>query len=347
VIKTESEHRYTSTGIKFWRHPDQMNAYRNGSGKTVISTHIAPEGACNLKCPYCSVTYRKVSNRIDLDLIKIYVEQLIERGLKAVILTGGGEPTLYPKFNELARWLVSRGLKLALITNGTQTHRVDVDVWKLFTWVRVSINLFEGWEKKIQLPVYWMSPNCVIGSSFVFTQKHENPEAIDVDLLKKVAYVAKMNEAQYIRLLPNCLLPQDKLLNSHDSLAKLLETVGEKLFFHQHKVHGAPKCGKCHQSHFRPYLSEVPYKGTGIPGSVYPCDSVVLNNEYAQFVDQYQLCAPGDVGDYMDGKIAQSFDAKTACTGCVFTDNVNMLDDWFNAGTGKFTDAPLLHEEFV
>ncbi|NQZ56115.1 MAG: hypothetical protein HRT88_01405, partial [Lentisphaeraceae bacterium] len=55
---TEMEHKYTSTGIKFWRHQEQMFAFKEGRPDTVISTHISPEGACNLKCPYCSVTYR-------------------------------------------------------------------------------------------------------------------------------------------------------------------------------------------------------------------------------------------------------------------------------------------------
>jgi hypothetical protein len=50
--KSEKEHLFTSTGIKFWRHKDQMESYVNKTGKTIISTHISPEGACNLKCSY-------------------------------------------------------------------------------------------------------------------------------------------------------------------------------------------------------------------------------------------------------------------------------------------------------
>jgi len=29
-LKTAEEHKYTSTGIKFWRHPEQMNNYKIG-----------------------------------------------------------------------------------------------------------------------------------------------------------------------------------------------------------------------------------------------------------------------------------------------------------------------------
>ena len=61
--KSEQEHKYTSTGIKFWRHKEQMVSYVENTGKTIISTHISPEGACNLKCEYCSVSQRAVHQR--------------------------------------------------------------------------------------------------------------------------------------------------------------------------------------------------------------------------------------------------------------------------------------------
>lgn len=346
--KSEEENKFTSTGIKFWRHPNQMNAYRNGDPNTVISTHISPEGACNLKCPYCSVTYRKVSNRIEFDVIEAYVDTLVKYGLKAVILTGGGEPTIYPRFNDLVRMVVARGLKIALITNGTQARRVDADIWKHFSWIRTSINIFDGWEEKIQIPVDLVSPECVTGCSFVFTQKHEViSNDIDVDLLKRVAVVARKNGAKYVRLLPNCLLKQVSLIESHALLDTLLEKVGDPIFFHQYKLHGVPKTNICHQSYFRPYLSEVPFKGTGVPGSVYPCDSVVLNNEYAQFMEKYQLCSPADIGSYLEKRISHMFDPTVDCSGCVFTDNVNMLSVWKESGVGSFRDEALMHEEFV
>lgn len=346
---SDAEKMFTSTGDKFWLHPQQMLNYRGGHPDTVISTHISPEGACNLKCVYCSVTYRKVSNRIDIDTIKRYVCRLMEYGLKAAIITGGGEPTLYPQFNQLIKWLDEMGIRIALITNGTQAKRVHDTTWGSFSWIRFSINLFDGWEQKIKLPIEMIPRHTTIGSSFVFTQKHEKPEQIDVDLLKRVGDVARKNGACYIRLLPNCLLPQASLLDSHKALDELLEKVNDPLFFHQYKVHQAPSCGTCHQSYFRPYLSEVPYGDTGIPGSVYPCDSVVLNDEHAQFVKKYQLCAPDDIEKYLRKEIKHQFDPRKDCTGCVFTKTVNMLDEWQRGELPqKFSDGRnVIHKDFV
>jgi len=353
--KSEQEHVYTSTGIKFWRHQEQMWSYKNGQGHTIISTHISPEGACNLKCPYCSVTYRDTHSRIDLDVIKDYVVKLQTRGLKAVILTGGGEPTAYKYFNELVQWLkYDRKLSVALITNGTLARRLEERTLAAFSWIRVSINLFNDWETRIgnNFDISKLNPDCIVGCSMVYTVEHESTDEIMTDrrlMFKKVSKIADKLNAKYIRLLPNCLLDQKHLIAQHASLAKMFLELDDKRFFHQYKLHKAPRSSICHQSYFRPYLSEEPFHETGIPGTVYPCDSVVLNDSYQYFAEEYQLCAPHNILDYLDKKVNARFDPRNRCKGCVFTENVNMLEDWKTDGKERFSefDQTLKHEEFV
>jgi len=353
--RSVEEHKYTSTGIKFWRHQQQMFNYKNNDPNTVISTHISPEGACNLKCPYCSVTYRDTHTRIPMETIKDYVLKLKTRGLKAVILTGGGEPTAYKHFNELVRWIHGEGLKVALITNGSKVYwrRIEEDVCKMFSWVRVSINIFQDWENRIGLPLEkFDTDKTIIGNSMVYTVEHESSDEVMSDrvaLLKKVSKVADACGGQYIRMLPNCLLEQENLIRQHKSLDNVLAQIDDKRFFHQYKIHGAPKSHVCHQSYFRPYLSEEIDKATGLPGTVYPCDSVVLNDTYQHFAEEYQLCHASEILDYLDKKILPKFDPTKRCEGCVFTDNVNMLDDFINGKIDRFDEftSPLAHEEFV
>ncbi|KKN39028.1 hypothetical protein LCGC14_0747520 [marine sediment metagenome] len=355
--KTEEEHAYTSTGIKFWRHHQQMEEFlwpQDGFPRnTVVSTHVSAEGMCNLRCPYCSVTYRDNHSRIPFDVVKKYVEDLMTRGLRAVILTGGGEPTLYPHFNELVQWIkYEKGLSVALITNGTTRQRIDPETLGCFSWIRVSINVFAGWEDKIGIDTEHLSPECVVGCSLVYTSEHQAGEEFEGDrpaLLKKVSKVADNCGAQYIRVLPNCLLEQKQLIQQHIALQKVLDVFPDKRFFQQYKVHGTPNTSTCHQSYFRPYLSEEPSIIDGTPGTVFPCDSVVLNDSVTHFAEKYQLCKPGDILDYIDGNIAPNFDPREDCKGCVFTETVNMLDDYKSEGTNRFADFPdpLKHEEFV
>jgi hypothetical protein len=348
--KSTEEHVYTSTGIKFWRHQTQMLNYKSGNPNTVISTHISPEGSCNLKCPYCSVTYRNNKNRISLDVIYDYVTKLKSRGLKSVILTGGGEPTVYKQFNELVRWIKDQNLSVALISNGTNADRVDDDVWKLFSWIRISVNLFNGWEDKITIPIELLDDKCVVGLSHVFTVEHEQVIGGPVvDHFNKISSLADRLRAQYIRILPNCLLEQDVLINVHRGLDKLFLELKDCRFFHQYKFHSPPTSRICHQSYFRPYLSEEIYEPTGEPGTVYPCDSVVLNRSATHFDSKYQLCSAENILDYIDRKINHKFTPCNDCSGCVFTDNVDMISEFVDGKLDRFDQysKPMIHEEFV
>lgn len=327
---------FTSTGVKFWKHESQMVNYKKGNGNTIISTHISPTGSCNLNCSYCSVKKRKVQNIIEIEVIKDYIEKLITRGLKAVIITGGGEPTLYKYFNELVDWISSKQIKLALITNGTLTDRVEN--WEPFSWIRVSINKFDGWKDKINLPVNKINKQTTIGCSYINTGDLEKD-------IYDIKFLADRLKAQYVRVLPNCLLNQNDLLQEHKKIDDIFEKYSVKdLFFHQFKVHENPSTEICHQSYFRPYLSEVD------GGTVYPCDSVVLNDCVEMFDDKYKICKSSEVLDYLDGKIIPKFNPCKDCNGCVFTNNIKMLDGWKNNRINlfeKYKDQQFKYEEFV
>lgn len=331
-IKTEEEHKYTSTGIKFWRHKDAMESYRKQGGHTVISTHISPEGRCNLKCPYCSVAKRDVHNQIPLETIKDYVLKLKSRGLKACILTGGGEPTLYPQFEELVYWLkIEQRLSVALITNGTNVKKISQKIWDMFSWVRVSINQIPNYKEKISFPCI----KGVLGASMVYSgQSEEEMREISNFIPEQV---------EYVRVLPNCLLNQNELIEEHKKIEVMLERLNDNRFFHQFKIHGKPETQICHQAYFRPYLSEV----NG--GTVFPCDSLVLNEEQMHFAEKYAICSAEQILDFLDGKIKLKFKAHELCKGCVFTENLKILNDWHLHGINRFDEykGELIHEEFV
>jgi len=313
-----------------------MNSYKNGNGNTVISTHIAPEGFCNLNCKYCSVKKRTKNFRIELEVIKDYVEKLMSRGLKAVILTGGGDPSLYPKINELLTWLkYEKKLSVALITNGTRTERIED--WKVFSWVRVSINEIENWKDKITLPIDKIPADVVIGCSYINTGNLENTISDLTFLLNKI-------RSTYLRVLPNCLLSKNELIKEHEKIDIIFKKYNvDNRFFHQYKIHGTPTSNICHQSYFRPYLSEVD------GGTVYPCDSLVLNENVEYFHKKYRICKADEILEFLDKKIACSFDPTKDCSGCVFHENIKILDDWYSDKINLFSKfkEKLFHEEFV
>lgn len=330
--KSAEENKYTSTGIKFWRHKDSMLAYKNSAPNSIISTHISPEGHCNLSCAYCSVSKRKVNERIDLDVIKNYVLTLKKYGLQAVILTGGGEPTLYPKFNELVRWLIGQNLSVALITNGTNIDKVAQDLWDYFSWVRISLNFFPNYKNTIKFP----GIKGVLGASMVYVGQ-------SIEELKDLAAFIPKDKVKYIRVLPNCLHEQEKLIEEHKKIYEVLNQLDDKRFFQQFKIHGVPRSSICHQAYFRPYLSEV----NG--GTVFPCDSLVLNEAQAHFNTKYAICAATDVEKFLNREIKMQFNPLQDCDGCVFAGNINLLEDWICKGVNHFDEyrEKITHEEFV
>ncbi len=338
--KSQSEYLFTSTGDKFIYHKSSLDAFRNNTGKTIISTHISPEGACNLKCPYCSVAYRNsLANRIELNVIKKYVNTLKKYGLKAVILTGGGEPTLYPKINELIEFIHDKsGLELALITNGTMMDKIAPKNRKKFKWIRISINLFDGWDKKINVPKEFINPKTTIGFSHIYTLEHNyGDKKINYkEVLSKIIKLMDKFNAQYLRLLPNCLIKGDKFNYQHKAIDKLISSFKDKRIFHQLKIHQTPDFRICYQSYFRPYLSEEKNPWNNKPGTVFPCDSIVLNYSVKKFLKKYALCEPERIGEYLDKKVKQNFKPAIDCEGCVFVRNNKIIEHLVNTPQDEY-----------
>jgi len=316
-----------------------MISFLHGTGKSVISTHISPTGNCNLNCEYCSVSKRKKHEQLSVDTIEDYIKKLIPRGLKAVIFTGGGEPTIHPEWNELISRLKHPlyHLKFGLITNG-------IDLWKrnieIFDWIRISVN-YPAYNKLMENTFhqqqYALKQNCTIGLSLIYTGQNKK------FTISELIYMAQKYNAQYIRVLPDCL--PEKLNDAHKEIDKWINDNPQydtRLFLHQQKYHGLPFTDYCPQAYFRPYLSEID------GGTVFPCDSVVLNNPKGKFEKKYAICKAEEIGDFLDGKIKQKFNPSKDCHGCVFTENINMLHHW-NMGHHQFHiyPRPIDHEEFV
>ncbi len=169
---------YTSTGIKFFAHQEVMTNLRNGKGQPVV-THLMLTDVCNHTCAFCSVQAR-AGDSLPFDDILDYVNILIGYGLKAVILSGGGNPILYrckktgKNFDDVVSALAYRGLEIGLITNGMplkdyEHGHVNTNMgplprsrmsWKTvlpstldkLTWVRISMSGLDHEENQVFVP---------------------------------------------------------------------------------------------------------------------------------------------------------------------------------------------------
>lgn len=106
----------------------------------LVPLHIQflPTNRCNLNCSFCSCSERDSNLEIDFDLAKKIIQKCKKAGTKAVTITGGGEPIMYPYFSELVECFCEHEIKIGLVTNGLLIHSVPKEILKQITWCRIS-----------------------------------------------------------------------------------------------------------------------------------------------------------------------------------------------------------------
>jgi MoaA/NifB/PqqE/SkfB family radical SAM enzyme len=86
-------------------------AYEARNSNMLLAIRLETNKSCNLRCRYCYAGSGEDSAEVaDLSILKRTISEAKELGIKSVIVIGGGEPTLYPKFRELVAYIDSLGI---------------------------------------------------------------------------------------------------------------------------------------------------------------------------------------------------------------------------------------------
>ena len=305
-----------------------MKKFQETGIATPIVLHIMPSSICNLKCNFCSVKDRESHETLDLEEdIKPIVEELVPRGLKAIILSGGGEPMMYKHFEPMTKYLKSKNLEIGMITNGTLLQRFPDEFYENFSWIRISINSLEN-GGKVQVPKV---KNPVMGFSYV-----TNPLTTK-KTLEDIRDLAVENNIKYVRVLPDCAQPFEKLEEDHKNVGNLVKELGGPLF-HQYKIPTSPK--NCYLGFFHPVLY--------CEGNVYPCDSLVLNDhEDQQFKKDFIISNAKNVGKLYDSPVYSLVDPKKSCPNCVFERQNTLLEKVLIKEIKTFDEGEMTHKNFI
>jgi hypothetical protein len=141
------------------RHPRTIEAFRafvvgmrhyraTGSSEKLVSIPLLSINldlttACDHACGHCvDDEVINTGPKYSGDNVLATIDTLADRGLCSVILIGGGEPTLHPKFGEVVRHIKARGLELGLVTHGGHARKIVevADQFQATDWVRFSID---------------------------------------------------------------------------------------------------------------------------------------------------------------------------------------------------------------
>jgi len=131
----------TIASHKVFAHPERVrSALLNPRHTPPITLDVDPTTSCNSHCPNC--TFPDTGRMfLDFDLYKRTVEEVSRLGIKAITFTGGGEPTLHPRFLEMIETAKAYGLEVGLITNGLAFSREIAErALPMLSWVRFSLD---------------------------------------------------------------------------------------------------------------------------------------------------------------------------------------------------------------
>lgn len=124
---------------KILHHIDKLDNFFN-AGKTLVVTEFDLTNKCNNNCPAC-VGVKENGSELTWDEIKMIVHDLKELGNRGVIVSGGGEPLLHPKFVETLELLKNSGMEIGLNSNGLALDREKaLAIAKYCTYFRISLD---------------------------------------------------------------------------------------------------------------------------------------------------------------------------------------------------------------
>ena len=137
--------RMTGTNILF----DEASIPNILWSKAPRQVSIALTNTCDLSCTHCYAPKHRAI--LDFDLLKEWLLDLDENGSVGVGL-GGGEPTLYPRFNELCEFITNKtNLALTMTTHGHRTtSRILETISKHVNFVRVSMDGIDSTYENIR-----------------------------------------------------------------------------------------------------------------------------------------------------------------------------------------------------
>lgn len=200
-----------------------------------VSINLDLTTACNYQCDHCvDLDILNTGIRFDHDKLISSLQLMADRGLRSVIVIGGGEPTLYPKFEETIRFMKSLGLQVAIVSNGTGNDKIArvADCMDAQDWVRLSLDsgtdptfqamhhprktfTLEGICAKVP-DIRAANPDVTVGFSYIVTWRGANINDRDIvenlHEIETATRLARDNQFSYISFKP--FLTRDELNNA-------------------------------------------------------------------------------------------------------------------------------------
>jgi radical SAM protein with 4Fe4S-binding SPASM domain len=110
--------RYDSPPMLAGYTYDPQDAYKARDENRLLTIRLETNHTCNLRCRYCYAgSGESLSCEMEYAQLADIVTQAAAMGARSVVVIGGGEPTLYPRFRELISFINSLDMIPVVFTN--------------------------------------------------------------------------------------------------------------------------------------------------------------------------------------------------------------------------------------
>lgn len=374
---TNTEHSFTATGEKLHFHWPIFEKFRDTKYGSIIRATMTLHQVCSSHCHYCSTIARNKKDSISLEEAKDFVRKLYfdqaslnkdrfqkyndsyramsgsDIRLRGLILSGGGQPNLWPHFVEFVEWLSELDIDLGLITNGFP-KKIPDEIYNKFKWIRISVTPEDASphypEKRFDLQylpeTIINNPNVTVGYSYVYGSWTSD------DILARIDASIMQNGFDYCRMLTDCNLTRNAQLRAHQLLAERLHTLGFidaegsplRRIFHQLKYHGTPEEAKalwydsqCYLQTYNVFWDTTGHEDAG-HSFCYACDSITVLAEETSDTDvsaserkfdhnKWGLVPNTEVERLYREPVTPYFDPRSVCSACLFMRNNKAVKD--------------------
>ena len=134
--------------LKVFHHQDRLELLRAGGHPSPVHVQLVPTNRCNQACLGCAYRTQVYTSTVQFyhsdEMPWIKLQQVVcectEMGVHAVHLTGRGQLTVHPQFQDLCAAIIRRDMSLAVVTNGSVWSDAHADLLCKARWVRFSID---------------------------------------------------------------------------------------------------------------------------------------------------------------------------------------------------------------
>jgi len=344
-------------GSKILWHQERLKEWKSGKRIAPITIDMALTQACQYNCVFCYANMqRNKPHKITMPIMKNFLDDCAEVGVKGISLVSDGESTANPIYEDVIVYGKSVGIDMAIATHGnTLTEEVLRKILPALTYLRFNFSAGEPqrYSEIMGVPIEKFYETCENIKMCMKIKKELNLDVTvgmqmvlmpkDGDQIIPLAKLGKELRPDYL-VIKHCSDDEDGTLGvDYDKYEELYDLLHEAESYSDDEYLVKAKWSKITSKGVRHYKQcygtpfHLQMSGTGL---VAPCGSF-FNEKYKQ----YHIANITDEGvrfkdilqsdrywEVMDFLSSDKFDACSMCETLCLQDKTNEVLDAYKKG---------------